>query len=155
MQCCDIRPKISAWLDRELDAASAAAVEAHFGACPACAAYRDELCALPLDALAAPEPSAGFVARFERELMGARPRRSLIIYRAAAGALGLAATVAGFSIGLHLPSMEPSPVANTNTANTTASADSSETLVRDSIDPFGANTVEGVLLTVIDETGEG
>jgi predicted anti-sigma-YlaC factor YlaD len=150
MQCSEAQKIVSAWLDNELDPANADALEAHLSICPPCSAYRDGLRGLALDAFLAPEPSAGFVARFERQLAATGPRRSsMLVYRATAGALGLAATVAGFSVGLKLPAGEPASAIVAN------AADSSEMLVRDSIDPFGDDTVEGVLLAMINESGEG
>ncbi len=150
MQCSDAQHQISSRLDNELDPASTAALLAHLSACPPCSAYQDDLRALGLDAFVAPEPSADFVSRIERQLAAARPRRmSIIAYRAAAGVLGLAATVAGFSIGLRLPQSDATTIANVSPT------DSSEAIVRESINPFGENTVEGVLLAMITETGEG
>ena len=153
MQCSNAQPKISAWLDRELDPLASSAIRSHVNGCEACTAFRDDLQSLDLDTLLAPEPSADFVLRLERKLTATSNRHgSTFAYRATAGALGLAATIAGFSIGVRtLRNDLPAAAIDADTNQ----AESSELLVRDSIDPFGEDTVEGVLLAMISEQGEG
>jgi anti-sigma factor RsiW len=77
MNCAEMRPKISAYLDGELESAEQDAVAAHLAVCPACDAYlrdvrhigrllrQDEGCQLPED----------MWRRIAAAAQGARPRK--------------------------------------------------------------------------------
>jgi anti-sigma factor RsiW len=104
MSCAEFAADLSAWIDRELPAARAAAVEAHVAACAACRAQMEalrradgELRALPLREMP-PGALAEVLRRSARPESTRAPR--LRWMRWAVPAAGAAAAAAGVAIYL-------------------------------------------------------
>jgi len=99
MECKDVKERLSAWLDGELDDAAAAAVAGHVEACPSCRedARRLEAAWALLDRVAVPEPPKGLEERIVgAAAAGARERFSWRgLARWPVSALAAAAVVAG------------------------------------------------------------
>jgi len=116
MTCDEVKDRLSAYLDGELDAATRAMIVAHLAACPSC---RDELDALrslwsTLDTWEAPKASPGFNERFwsRASQHAARPRlrRALILSPILAGAIAaivaLAIVLSGGTNAPAIPAQE-------------------------------------------------
>jgi predicted anti-sigma-YlaC factor YlaD len=118
MNCQEVREHLSAWLDAELDEATAAALEAHVGECEACRQEWRQLTALEsaLGDLAAPPP-AGLA---EKVLAQIRPPRRRQWWQSVALA---ACLVLGIALGGSMARTFYAPVGSNHTEAETASLD--------------------------------
>lgn len=96
MKCSEFDNQVQDWLDGELNADQAAALQAHAEACPACRARAGEFRALRAALAGMPAPALSS-ERAERLLKTARPRRRMHPALAAAAAFALAALILPFA----------------------------------------------------------
>jgi anti-sigma factor RsiW len=118
--CHDVIPLLGAWLDRELGSDDAARVEGHVMECPACS-DRMAIFAAQGEALRVSMTSRASASADLSGMTGAvlaqieqRQRRRRLLRRPVAGAMALAATIAGIALGLRTfvnpPAEVPLPV---------------------------------------------
>jgi anti-sigma factor RsiW len=151
MRCSQAQKWISRRFDGVLDDVRRAALAAHLADCEACRAYAEELAALDLDLLAAPEPTPDFTARVMRLVERTSPRRWPGLsrptwFRSIAAGLGIAAALGGFAVGSVLQ-RSGGDVAR-------ASRDTVEAAASDAMDPLAADSVESVLLAMLSSAEE-
>lgn len=142
---------ISQRLDGVLDERLEAPLAEHLAECEECRAYADALPALDLDLLEAPGPTSDFVARVTKQLEATRIHRWSVlrrptVFRPIAAGLGIAAALGGFAVGSLLEFADGNGVLSRNGVVELAAGDA--------LDPLAEDSVESVLITMLEGSEE-
>lgn len=107
MNCKNVLPLLSAYVDRELSGSESLAVREHLRQCPTCQCEADTLHGVKsqLTRLSSVTPPAGIEARLQRSVFD---RKSDRVQKLAIGALVAATSMAAALFAIHL-SEKPSP----------------------------------------------
>lgn len=152
MRCSQARRWVSRQIDGELAPARVARLNAHLAGCDACRAYADDLAALDLDLLEAPEPGTDFAARLTERLLdqGVPQRRAWMsrprLFRPLAAGLGLAASLVGFAVGARF--------GGANEVETRPVTPVDEPVAGGTAELLAADSVESVLLAMLGDSEE-